>query len=73
VDGTALTDISGYRILYGASANALTNSVNVTGASTTSYSIGGLTSGATYYFALVTLNSAGTASAASTPAAATVK
>ena len=61
VDGTQLTDIAGYRIVYGTSATALTQSVDVAGASTTSKVIGGL-SKATYYFAVLTINAAGTAS-----------
>jgi hypothetical protein len=61
VGGTALTDLSGYKVLYGTSPNSLTNSVSVSGAATTSTSIGGLSPG-TYYFAVVTLNAAGVAS-----------
>ena len=61
VDGTQLTDIAGYRIVYGTSATALTQSVDVAGASTTSKVIGGL-SKVTYYFAVLTVNAGGTAS-----------
>ena len=70
-DGTSLTDISGYRIYFGTSANSLTQSVPVPGAATNSFVVDGLAAG-TYYFAVTTLNSAGGSSVLSNPAAKTV-
>jgi len=72
VDGSSLNDISGYRILYGTSPGSLSNSVNVSGASTTSHTVTGLSPG-TYYFALLTLNSSGIASDATGTVTATVQ
>jgi hypothetical protein len=71
-DGSALTDISGYQVIYGASASNLSQSMSISGASTTSALIGGLTSG-TYYVAVRTVNSSGSASPPSGVAAAIVQ
>jgi hypothetical protein len=71
-DGTVLTDISGYRVIYGTSASNLSQSVNVAGASNTSASISSLALG-TYYVAVMTLNAAGVASNASGVVAFTIK
>jgi predicted phage tail protein len=60
-DGTALTDLSGYRVLYGTSPDALTQSVEVAGSSVTATTIDGLTPG-TYYVAVAAVNAAGLAS-----------
>ena len=58
--------------MYGTSATSLTKTIDVSGASTTSRLITGLTPG-TYYFAVMTLNSAGVASNSSNVAATTVQ
>ena len=50
-DGTPVTTLTGYHIYYGTSPSALTQSVAVNGATTTSYEITGLASG-TWYFAV---------------------
>jgi hypothetical protein len=73
VDGTALNDISGYRIVYGTDTGAtnLTRSVDVPG-SATSYTISGLSPG-TYYFAVIALKADGTASNLSAFASGTVR
>jgi hypothetical protein len=63
-NGTALTDLTGYTIFYGTSSGALTQSVNVPGATSTSYVIGSLSSG-TWYFAVAANASDGTQSAQS--------
>jgi Fibronectin type III domain len=63
-DGTALTDLAGYHIYYGTSAEALTQEVDVPGAVTTTYEISGLSSG-TYYFAVTAYSSIGIESAES--------
>jgi hypothetical protein len=72
VDGSALTDISGYRILYGVSPTALTQSVFVAGSNVTSQVISGLAPG-TFYFAVATVNLAGTSSSVSNPASVVVQ
>lgn len=63
-DGTALTDLAGYKIYYGTSATALTQQVSISGASTTTYVVSGLPTG-TYYFAVTAFASDGTESASS--------
>ena len=61
-DGTILNDLAGYYVNYGTSATALTQTVTVTGATSTSYTIANLTPG-TYYFSVTAYSSAGTQSA----------
>ncbi len=56
-DGSALTNISGFRIYYGSSASALTQTVDVA-VGQVSHQIGSLDSG-TYYFAVTTRNASG--------------
>lgn len=58
IDGSALTDLAGYTVYYGVDANDLSDSVEVE-ASNTSYTMNGLVSGTTYYFAVAARNSAG--------------
>lgn len=57
-DGSALTDLAGYKIYYGTSSSALSKSVSVTDVNLTSYTLNNLTSG-TWYFAISSINSAG--------------
>lgn len=64
-DGSLLTDLTGYTIYYGTSSTNLSNSISVNSPGTTSYTVTGLTSGVTYYFAISALNSVGVASALS--------
>jgi predicted phage tail protein len=71
-DGTALTDIAGYRVFYGTNPGSLSNVVNVAGASSTSTSVTGLAAG-TYYFAVATVNSSGVQSVASNVASKVVQ
>jgi hypothetical protein len=63
-DGTPVTPLSGYTLYYGTSASSLTQSVVVSGSTTTSYTITGLASG-TWYFALAADAADGTQSAKS--------
>ena len=70
-DGTSLTDISGYRIYYGTSADDLSQSILISAPGITNHVVSGLAPG-TYYIAVVTLNSMGIPSDLSTPASATV-
>ena len=60
---SATSGATGYRILYGLSSDSLTNSTDV--GNVTSAIIAGLTSGLTYYFAVVTLTASGQSLAAS--------
>jgi hypothetical protein len=64
-DGTPLTDLVGYHVYVGPDASHLTSQVNIATAATTNYSISGLVSGTTYYFAVTAVNSAGQESALS--------
>ena len=56
-DGSQLTDLTGYHIYYGASADLLTTQVDVD-SSTTSYVVNSLVAG-TWYFAVTAVNSVG--------------
>lgn len=60
-DGTTLTDLAGYRIVYGTSAGALTQTVEISNASVTTYVVDQLSS-ATWYFAVKAYTEAGTES-----------
>ncbi|HVF18511.1 MAG TPA: putative Ig domain-containing protein, partial [Steroidobacteraceae bacterium] len=51
IDGTALSDLAGYRIYYGTSATALTQMVQVSGVGVSTYVVENL-SPSTYYFAV---------------------
>lgn len=57
-DGSALTDVSGYRVYYGTSPSNLAQSILVAGVGLTSVAVTGLPAG-TYYFAVATVNSTG--------------
>jgi hypothetical protein len=57
-DGTPATELAGYRIYYGTDPNEMTESINVVGATSTSYVVDGLATG-TYYFSVMAYNSAG--------------
>jgi hypothetical protein len=72
VDGTALTDISGFRVLYGTSPATLTQSRSVTGSTSTSATISSLPPGV-YYFAVVTVNASGVPSDPTNVASVTVR
>lgn len=63
-DGTILNDLAGYYINYGTSATALSQTVTVTGATSTTYTVANLVPG-TYYFSVTAYSSAGTESAPS--------
>lgn len=56
-DGSALTDLRGYRIYYGTNASALDNMVPITNVGITTYVVENL-SPATYYFSMTALNAA---------------
>lgn len=63
-DGTTLSNLSGYRIYYGTSQTALTQTIQINNPSISTYVIDGL-SPATYYFGVKALTSKGTESALS--------
>jgi hypothetical protein len=63
-DGTALTNLAGYRVYWGTSQNSLTNSVMVSSPGLASYVVEQLTP-ATWYFALTAISSTGVESAMS--------
>lgn len=63
-DGSALTDLAGYRIVYGTSASALTQTLQIANPGATSQTIGNLAAG-TYYFAVKSYTSTGIESAPS--------
>ena len=70
-NGTIANDLSGYNIHYGTNATALSLTVAVSGARTTSYTIGGLAPG-TYYFAVNAYNSLGVEGLASNTVSKTI-
>ena len=57
-DGSTLSNLAGYRILYGTSASSLTNTIVINNASVTTYVVENL-SPATWYFAITAMNSQG--------------
>lgn len=58
VDGTALTNLAGFKLYYGSAANALSQTVSLNNAGLTRYTVEELSAG-TWFFALTALNSAG--------------
>ena len=63
-NGSPVTGLAGYNIYYGTDPSNLTKSIDVAGASTTTYTVTGLSAG-TYYFAVSAYNSEGVDSALS--------
>jgi hypothetical protein len=63
-DGSTLTDLSGYRIVYGSKSGVYSSSVTISNAGLTGYVLENLPSGR-YYIAMVSVNSAGAESAPS--------
>ncbi|HEU4652720.1 MAG TPA: putative Ig domain-containing protein, partial [Steroidobacteraceae bacterium] len=72
VDGSTLTDLAGYRISYGTSSTALSQTIQVANPSLTSYLIEALPAG-TYYFAVRAYTTHGTESANSNLASKAVR
>lgn len=71
INGSALTDLSGYRIYYGPSADELSESVQITNVGIQTYVIEDLQPG-TWYFAIRATTSAGTESPLSDVVAKTI-
>lgn len=63
-NGTPLTDLAGYTIVYGSSPSTMNSSVQLTDIGTTSYVVKGLGQG-TWYFAIVSYTLSGADSALS--------
>ena len=57
-DGTPVTDLAGYTLYYGTNPSDLTQSVTISGASTTTAEVKDLPAG-TYYFAVAAYNAMG--------------
>ena len=57
-DGTSLTNLSGYRVVYGRSSTSLDQIVQISNAGSSAYTITGLSSGR-WYFAVKAFNTAG--------------
>lgn len=56
-DGSVLTDLSGYKIYFGSSADLLTQSITISNTGLTEYVIENLTANSTYYFTITAVNS----------------
>ena len=72
VDGTALTNLAGYRLYWGAQSSHYTSSIAIANPGITTYVVENLASG-TYYFVATAVNAYGAESGASPEAAAVVK
>jgi hypothetical protein len=70
-NGTALTNLAGYRIYYGTSATTLTQQIQVANPGVSSYVVSDLTRG-TYYFTVRAYNTAGAESVSSNQASKTI-
>ena len=70
-DGTPLTDLAGFVISYGTSPSALSQTVTISSAATTAYTVQGLSAG-TWYFTITATTSVGTQSAPSNMASETI-
>jgi len=71
-DGSSVTNLTGYVISYGNSASMLSQTVSITSASTTSYTVQNLGQG-TWYFAVSATESDGTTSALSSVVSKTIQ
>jgi len=70
-DGSALTDLAGYRVAYGRTVDALDESATVSNAGLSSYTVEGLSQG-TWYFAVIAVNASGVESDLSNLASKTI-
>jgi hypothetical protein len=71
-DGSALTNLAGYRIIYGKSQSSLDQVIQISNPGTTTYVVDGLTS-ATWYFAVKAYSSNGAESSNSGVASKTIQ
>jgi len=72
-DGSALTNLAGFRVYYGTSSTSLDSSVELANAGLTSYTVENLTAPATWYFAVKAYTTLGTESALSNFASKTLQ
>lgn len=70
-NGTALTDLSGYTILYGSNPSTLNQSIEISSAAAVSYTVSGLAAG-TWYFSVVANSNDGAQSAPTAPVSVTI-
>ena len=56
IDGSALTDLSGYKIYYGTSANALASVISISNPGLSTIVIDNLANNTTYYFAITAIS-----------------
>lgn len=70
-DGSTLTNLAGYRVHYGRNPGQLSQTVEITNSSLSTYVVENLSAG-TWYFAVVTVNSGGTTSVLSNVATKTI-
>jgi hypothetical protein len=70
-DGTALTNLAGYKVRYGVTPSALNAMINIASPATTTVTIEGLAAG-TWYFTLSAYTNAGIESDQTTPAQKTI-
>jgi hypothetical protein len=70
-DGSALTNLAGYRIYYGTNANSLTQTVNIGTVGVTTHMVNSLSAG-TWYFAIRSYNASGVESDLSNVASKTI-
>ncbi len=71
-DGSALTDLQGYKIHYGTVSQDYTETIQISNPGLASYVVQNLPAGSTYYFAVTAYNSAGTESLLSDEVSATL-
>jgi Fibronectin type III domain len=64
-NGSALTNLGGFKIYYGAAPNQLTSTIALSNPGVATYVIDGLPVGTTYYFAITAVTTAGIESAES--------
>lgn len=64
-DGSALTDLGGFKIYYGGALTQLTNTITLTNPGLLTYVLAELPSGTTYYFAVTAVTRTGVESAQS--------
>jgi len=70
-DSSEIASLIGYRVYYGTNADALTETIDVTGETVTTYVVDGLSAG-TYYFAVTAVAADGQESALSDTASKTI-
>ncbi len=62
-NGSALTNLGGYKIYYGTSSSRLTSTITISNPGLLTYVVEGLPIGTTYYFAIVAVTTGGVESA----------